>query len=896
MTVRPTRHSRLFRALVRLLPFDFRFDYGGEMEQVFREQRLDAARERGRVGVFGLWLGLARDIAITAPREHASDIGRDVRYALRGLRRSPGFAAVAVLTLAIGIGVNTAIFSVVDQVLLRPTGVSGFEHVAMIWETDRHSGTVREPASVPDYLDFQSRTRRLSSLAAFIPVDVNLSLPGGEPVRLAGLAVSHTFLPMLAVKPLAGRGFNEEDDRANGPKVALISEALWTRSFARDPGVVGRTVLLDEVPHLVVGVVPARADFGVLQVLAAAAYARSFVDRGAAVSVDVWRPLQADPAASSRDTHPVFQVGRVKDGPALAQQELSQVAADLERTYPRSNTDRGVFVEPLDEVVFGPVRPALYTLLGAVGLVLLVACVNIASLLLARGAARLREVGVRAALGASRWRVARQFLIENLVLALVAAVAGVLMAFAGLRVLVAMAPADIPRVAAVTLDVRVLGATLAISLIVGIVFGMVPTLQAWRLDVQGALKGVGDARASSGRAHVRARGALVVAEVALAVVLLVAGGLLLRSYLRLQGVDPGFRAGGLLKAEYQLPASRYPVDFKKWPDFHEMHAFTQGVLRRTRGLPGVESAAVAGEHPLDPGFTNSFVVVGREAEAKTWPEIAVRRVSAGYFGTVGLALVRGRLLEERDGTRAAPVLLVNETAARRFFPGRDPVGSQIRFWGAARTVVGVVANEKFRGLSAAAPLAVYVPLAQAPSVTGAGVLLVRSTGDPTALSAAVRRAIHDQDPGLAVFGVESLSQTLSRSVSRPRFTVVLLGLFAVLGILLAAIGIHGVLAYGVAQRRREFGVRMALGASADSVRAMVIRQGLSLTLMGLAVGIPTAVGVSRVLRSLLFDTGPADPLTYGVVSITFIAVAVIASYAPARRATRVDPILALRAE
>jgi len=276
-----------------------------------------------------------------------------------------------------------------------------------------------------------------------------------------------------------------------------------------------------------------------------------------------------------------------------------------------------VFVEPLDEVVFGPVRPALYTLLGAVGLVLLVACVTIASLLLARGAARLREVGVRAALGASRWRVARQFLIENLVLALVAAAAGVLMAFAGLRVLVAMAPADIPRVAAVTLDVRVLGATLAISLIVGIVFGMVPTLQAWRLDVQGALKGVGDARASSGRAHVRARGALVVAEVALAVVLLVAGGLLLRSYLRLQGVNPGFRAGGLLKAEYQLPASRYPVDFKTWPDFHEMHAFTEGVLRRTRGLPGVKSAAVAGEHPLDPGFTNSFVVVGREAEAKT---------------------------------------------------------------------------------------------------------------------------------------------------------------------------------------------------------------------------------------------------------------------------------------
>lgn len=551
------------------------------------------------------------------------------------------------ITLAIGIGANTAVFSVVDQVLLRSTGADGVDRLAMIWETDRHSGTIREPASVPDFLDFSARTRRLSSLAGFIPGDVNLAFPGGEPLRLAGLSVSHALLPMLAVAPLAGRVFAEEEDRPRGPRVAMISEGLWDRLFGRDPGVIGRTVLLDETAHAVIGVVPARADFGVLQVLSAAAYGRSFADRGAAEQVDVWRPLQADPEALPRDTHPLFQIARLKGDRGPAQDELAQIAADLERDHPQSNVDRGVFVEPLADVVFGPVRPALLTLLGAVGVVLLVACVNIAGLLLARGSARSREVGVRSALGASQWRVARQFLVESLVLALLSAAVGVALAFAGLRVLIALAPADIPRLGEVAIDLRVLGVTLAASVAVGLAFGMVPALQSRRLDVLSALKG-GTGGMLPARGHLRSRGALVVAEVALAVILLVAGGLLLRSFWRLQGVDPGFRAGGLLKAEYQLPATRYPVDFKVWPDFVEMHAFTNGLLRRAAALPGVESAAIAGEHPLDPGFTNSFAIVGREAEARNWPEISVRRVSAGYFHTVGLALVRGRLLEDRD--------------------------------------------------------------------------------------------------------------------------------------------------------------------------------------------------------------------------------------------------------
>jgi putative ABC transport system permease protein len=890
----PSRRSRLMRALLRLLPFEFRFDYGREMEEVFRLQRRDAVREGGRPAVVGLWLAFVRDVLRWAPREHAADVARDVRYAIRGLRRNPGFACVAVLTLALGIGVNTAIFSVVDQVLLRPTDVTAFDRVVMVWETDRKTGTIREPASVPDYLDFSSRSRSLAPLAAFIPADVNLSVPGGEPLRLAGLAVSHNFLPMMGARPVAGRLFTPEEDRRGGPRVVLIGEGLWARAFGRAPGIVGRTLSIDDVPHEIVGVIPSGSDFGVLQVLGAAAYGRSFADRGTAVTVDVWRPLQADVEVLPRETHPVFQVARLTTDLGTAQQEIGGVALDLEKAFPTSNANRGAFVEPLRDVVFGPVRPALYTLLAGVALVLLTACVNLANLLLARGASRVSEVSLRAALGASRFRVARQFLIESLVLALLAGLAGAAGAMSGLRLLLSIAPPDLPRLSAVAIDLRVLAATLAVTVVAGVVTGMVPTWQARRLDVQGALGG--ERNTTPGPDRRRAGGTLIVVEVALTVVLLVAGGLVARSFWHLRSVDPGFRTGGLIKAEYQLPASRYPADFKNWPEFREMHAFTDAVLRRASSLPGVDGVAVAAEHPLDPGFTNSFSVVGREAEAKSWPEVSVRRVTKDYFKTVGLALVRGRLFDDRDGTRSAPALLVNEAAARRFFDGRDPIGAQVRFWGASRTIVGIVADERFRGLAAPPAFAVYAPLAQAPSATGAGVLLVRTTGDPSALAAAVRGIIREQDPGLAVFGVEPLDATLSRSISRPRFTAVLLAVFAGVALLLAAVGIYGLLAYSVAQRRREIGIRLALGARPAQVSAAVVRRGLRLAVVGLAIGLPAAAGTVRLLQSLLFDTRPGDPLTYLAVAAVVALASAAAAVVPARRATRVDPALALRGD
>ncbi len=819
----------------------------------------------------------------------------DLGLAFRALRRSPGFAGVAILTLALGIGANTAIFSVVDGVLLRRAPVDDLERLVVVWETDRNSHTIREPASVPDYLDFVARSRTVGPLAAVMSDEVNLTPPAGEPVRLAALRITHGLLPMLGIRPIAGRSFTEDEDRARGPAVAMISESLWERSFGRDPGVLGRTLRLDEQPYSIVSVAPEVADFGVLQILSGAAYSRGFADRGDRVRVDVWLPLQPDPESSPRSTHPIFVLGRLAPGAGLgaAQQELSAISADLERAYPE-NAARGVFIEPLGAVVFGPVRPALLVLLGAVGLVALVACVNVASLLLARGAARAREVAVRTALGAGGGHLARQFFAESAVLTLVAAAAGVAFAYGGLRALLAIAPPDVPRLSAVAIDLRVLAATLGLASVVALAFGLVPTLQARGVDVQTTLKSEGAGAPGLWRARGRLRSALVVAELALAVVLVVGAGLLIKSFWRLQQVDPGFRPTGVLKAEYQLPASRYPVDFRVWPDFKEMHAFTSRLLSRAATLPGVEEVGIAGNHPLDPGFTNSFTVVGREAEARTWPEISVRRVSPGYFRTVGLALQRGRLVGEMDVTAGQPVALVNEAAAHRFFGDRDPLGERIAFWGAARTIVGIVANEKFQGLSETAPIAVYVPIAQAPSASGAGVLLVRASVDAEALASAVRGAIRDVDPALAVFGVEALDSTVARSISQRRFTMLLVGLFAAVALVLAAVGVHGVLSYTVAQRTREIGIRMALGARPGRVVGLVVGQGLVLALVGLALGFAGAVGLTRALERLLFGVTPTDPATYLAVGGFLALVALGASYIPARRAANVDPLVALR--
>ncbi len=818
----------------------------------------------------------------------------DLRHALRGLAGRPGFTLVAVLTLALAIGATTAIFSVVDGVLLRATPVAEIDRLVMIWETDRHTGTTREPASVPDFLDVKRDSRTLAAIEGVIGTEVNFAPPQGEPVRLAALIASRGLLPMLGIAPVAGRTFSVAEDQARGPKVALISESLWMRSFGRAPQTIGGTIRLDEEAYTVVGVMPDQADFGMLQILGAADYSRGYADRGDRATADVWLPLQADVEALPRSTHPILLVGRLASGASVssAQTELTRLCAALERAY-RENDGRGAFIEPLDAVVFGPARPALLMLWGAVGLVLLIGCVNVANLLLIRGRGRAREVAVRLALGASVWRLARQFLLENLALTLAGAALGVVLAVAALGALLALAPPSVPRLDAVGLNMRVLSVTLGLAMVTGLIFGLVPLLQAWQLDPQATLKSEGMHGASTGRSRRRTQRVLVMSELALAVMLVIGASLLVRSFSQVMRVDAGFHTTGVIKAEYQLPASRYPVDFAKWPNLVEIHAFTNRLLQRAAQLPGVDAVAVSGTHPLDPGFTNSFQVVGREAESERWPELSIRSVTPGYFRVTGLSLSRGRLLGDADGTKTTPVLVINQAAAARFFEGREPIGARIRFWGVTWTIVGVVANEKFHGVTEADPIAAYAPFAQAPT-RGTGVLLVRAASDPSELEAAIGSVVREIDPALAVFGVEPLDDTLLRSVGQRRFAMILLTLFAVLALLLAVIGVHGVLSYGVTERRRELGIRVALGAASRQITWLVVREGLLLTAAGIAAGIGGALVASRALSSLLFGVGATDAATYVAVAAALSGVALIATLLPARRATQIDPAQLLR--
>jgi predicted permease len=832
------------------------------------------------------------------PAEHTSSwlagTARDVSYAVRVLRRSPGFLLTSVLTLAVGIGALSAIVAVVQAVLLTPLPYPDAHRLLVIWETDRDSGTVREPGSIPDFLDLRARSRSLDGLGGFAAGEATLGNPSGEPLRIATLEVTSGLLPLVGVHPIAGRTFTEAEYKSGASSV-IISDRLWARQFQRAPAALGHVLTIDDRPWTIVGVAPDAADVGFLQWLAAADYGRGFADRDVRSRVDAWVPLALDPKALPRDTHPLLMLGRAAPGATAAQvqQETAAIMADLEKAYPE-NKARGTHVEALTTVIVGPVRPALRILLVAVVLVLLLAVVNVANLALVRGRGRLREAAVRSALGASVRRLVRQLVIEHVVLGMCAAIAAVAVAWVTLRALVLLAPADVPRLAQATLDPWLLAGGVLVSALIGALVGCVPAFQVTRADLAAALGEDGGRSGTDSTRSLATRQLLVAVEIALAVMLAVGAGLMIRTLSRLDGINPGFTPDGVLKAEFQLPESRYPRSFKTWPNFAEMHRFNEALIGDIRALPGVQGVALAGNHPLDAGFTNSFTVIGREAEARHWPEIAVRRVTPGYFAALHVPLVEGRLIGDGDIAAAPPVLLVNEAAAERFFPHQDPIGQQIGFWGIARRVIGVVGNERFHGIAEAAPPAVYAPLDQTPSITGSEVLLVRAAVDPGALATAIRGRIARLDPALAIFGVEELRATLEESLGRRRFVMLLLTLFAGLAIGLASIGIHGVLSYDVAARRREFGIRLALGARPSDVMRDVLGRAARTTILGLAAGTIGALAVTRLLTSLLFGVAPTDAWSFLAAALLLAAVALAASLAPARQAVSADPATTLR--
>ncbi|NNM31987.1 MAG: ABC transporter permease [Gemmatimonadetes bacterium] len=802
----------------------------------------------------------------------------DLKYAFRGLVRNPWFAAVVVATIGLGVGAATAIFTVVDHVMLRPLPYPDADRLVVVWETDRASGTSREPASVPDYFDLRERQRSFDGLAAYVPGLGTFTEGGESPEQLRVAQVTHTFGRVMGVQPIRGRFFAPEEDLPDAPPVTILSERLWNTRFGSDDAVVGRAIELDGELHTVVGVLPRVVDFP--------------------SDPDLWVSTRISPASAlPRSNHRHTVVGRLSQQVtvARAQADMDRIMSELEEEYPGSNGERGANVEPLSDVLFGQVRASLLTLLGAVGLLLLIGCVNVANLLLARAAERGREVGVRTAMGASRGRLTRQFLVEGLVLSLIGTLLGVVVAYVGKDLLLAGLPDGLPRVGQVGIDGRVLGFAALLASVIGVVFGLTPALQA-KSGANPSDLSMGARSAAASATGPRLRRGLVVAEVALSVMLVVGAALLMRSFAQLSAVDPGFRPESVLKVQYQLPTSRYPADFSQFPNFTEILDFNRTILDRVATLPGVVSAAVASNHPIEDGFTNSFLIEGREDEFESQAELPMRIVSPGYFETVGVPLLQGRVLTLADGLDSPPVLVINQAAADRYFPAGDAIGSRIGFWGAGfREIVGIVGNERFQGLDQAPPPAMYPSTLQLP-VLGSVRLLIRTAGEPETALPLVREAFGQLDPALPLFSVETLDQALAESIGRDRFTSLIVSTFAAVALGLSLLGVYGILAYSIARRRAEIGVRVALGATEGSIARMVVGQGMTLVVVGTLLGLASAAASSRLLASQLFGVSPLDTASFVGVASMVLLVAFGATLIPASRAARTDPAVALQAD
>ena len=806
----------------------------------------------------------------------------DARYAVRTLLQRPGFALVAVAALALGIGANTAIFSVVNTVLLRPLP---FEHperlVTLSTELRRAPQDGRGSFSVPDLLDVQARASTLEYVATYQRSGTVLT-EGGEPERIIGAAVNADYFPLFGVKPALGRVFTREEDRPGAESVIVLSHGLWQRRFGGDPTIIGRQITLG-AKTTVIGVMPQGFEFPIRD-----------------DSQDYWEPIFSAPFMTKaerevRGSRSLSVVARLKPGASIeqARAELDALSRQIERQSPESNTDVVFNAVSLHEEMTRDYRPALLVLLGAVALVLLIACANVANLLLARATARQKEIAIRTALGASRGRIVRQLLTESLLLSLVGGGAGLLLAAWGLDVLVAAGPADVPRLRDVHLDGQVLGFTLGVSALTSVLFGLVPALQASRPDPGDSLKEGGRGSTEGGRG--RMRGALIVAEVALSLMLLVGAGLLIRSFVRLLGTDAGFDAERVLALDIPLSRSKYPQPEQQAAVFRQL-------VERMRAVPGVREAGVVSNLPLSNlDYELSFEIEGRPpSRPGEEPSADYTVAGADYFGAMKMRLLRGRLFDDRDTPEAPPAMLVSDAFARRFFPGEDPLGKRIRIDGEEgkhppREIVGVVGDVRRGGLDVDAEPEFYVSYLQSPE-RRLNLVLSTETPDAASLTQAARAAVREFDPNQLIWRTQTMDELLGKSLAPRRFNMMLLATFAGVALVLAGVGLYGVMSYTVTRRTHEIGIRMALGAQRGDVLRLVVSQGLALTLVGVALGLACALALSRVLTSLLFGISATDPLTYAVVALLLVAVALVACLVPARRATKVDPMVALRYE
>ncbi|HJU55633.1 MAG TPA: ABC transporter permease [Pyrinomonadaceae bacterium] len=801
---------------------------------------------------------------------------QDLRYGARMLLKSPGVACVALLAIALGIGANTTIFSVVSSVLLRPLPFAAPDQLVKVWTTDAMRGRNDLPVSYPNFADWRSQSQTFETMTAYAEASATLS--GEEtPEQIKGVAVTADMFPVLGVKPLVGRPFTAEEEKPGSAPVVVISHGLWQRRFGSDRKVVGQQVTLDGKSTTIVGVMPPGFKFPL-----------------DAQAPELWAPL--DPASEinqSRGSRYLSVVARLKAGSTLqqAQAEMETISQRLTDEHPTYNTGRGTRLITLYDDTVGEIRPALLVLLGAVGCVLLIACANVANILLARAAGRHKEMALRTALGASRRRIIRQLLTESMLLACIGGIAGLLLALWGVDVLVSFIPEGVPRAQEITVDARALGFTLGVSFLTGVIFGLAPALSSSRLNLNESLK-EGGRGSTDGLRRNRVRGLLVVSEIALSLMLLIGAGLLIKSFQRLRDINPGFNPERVLTMSLSLPEAKYEEPLRQGLFFQELD-------KRVAQLPGVEVVGLVDPLPLSgDNKTTTFTIDGQPAASPADRLSAnVRTVNAEYLSAMGIPLIKGRGFTERDAKDAPQVMLVNETLARRFFPGEDPVGKRATVYPFETPceIVGVVGDVKHRGLDVESGPEFYISYLQAPQPSM--YLVARTTlAEPGALASSIQSAVQQIDKDQPIADVRTMSQLLNEATAARRFNMLLLGVFALLALVLASVGIFGVMSYMVTQRTHEIGIRMALGARVSDVVRLIVGRGMTLVLIGVSVGLVGAFAVTRVMKGLLYGVSATDPLTFVGVSLVLSAVALVACLIPARRAARVDPMIALRNE